>query len=368
MRKFFPRLLYICAALSWVILLWPNPITIFMAACFSCLTLPVYNYLRKKAIAWRELHLVKKNESRWKEFLLSLSRIAPVAAYSLFTCACFIMPIAVLALLVSPQALAGYNRLRELQASKFKLPPSWLELIDNAKKFIHEYPRIEKIINDGLDNIDNMFADAVGALVSQGFGFVGGTMNLLWLIFLFLTLTVLFSVYSPIIRNTLSRILQVPTTVLNRFILAVYKALKAIALGVCLVALIQGAMCGVAFAVVGISSPAFWGLLATIVAPIPMVGTALVWAPLAVSLWFSGNTVGAIGLTIWGGVFVAGADNFIRPFFLKQGIEASFFVLILSILCGLSVFGAVGLIVGPVLLAVGMCSYDVANVYYKKRF
>ncbi|MDE5833352.1 MAG: AI-2E family transporter [Desulfovibrio sp.] len=368
MRKFFPRLLYIAAVFSWVILLWPNPMTIFLAACFSCLTLPVYRYLRKKAIAWRSSALVKTPASRWMRILAALARAMPVFAYSLFVCACLIIPVAALALLVSPQALAGYNKLRELQASNFKLPPSWTEHIDHIKEVIHEYPRVEKIIKDAFANLDSLFDDAIGILVSQGFGVVGSTMNALWIIFLFLTLTVLFSVYAPVIRKVTSRILQLPSSILSRFITSVHKALKAITLGICLVALIQGFMCGVAFAVVGISQPAFWGLLATIVAPIPMIGTALVWAPLAISLWFSGNTVGAVGLAIWGGVFVASADNFIRPFFLKQGIEASFFVLILSILCGMTMFGAMGLVVGPILLAVGMCAYDVANAYYEKRY
>lgn len=368
MRKFFPRLLYAIAALSWVLLLWPNPMTIFLAACFSCLTLPVYKYLRKKAILWRSGVLLKKPKSRWIKFLLGLSRISPIIAYSAFVSACFIIPVAALALLVSPQAVAGYNKLRELQASNFSLPPSWTEYIDHIKAIIHEYPRIEKIINDNLAYIDSLFDDAVSILVSQGFGFVGSTMNALWLIFLFITLTALFSVYAPVIRKVASRILQLPTPVISSFIVAVHKALKAIALGICLVALIQGTMCGLAFAVVGISQPAFWGLLATIVAPIPMIGTALVWAPLALSLWFSGNAFSALCLAIWGGVFVSSADNFIRPFFLKQGIEASFFVLILSILCGLSMFGPVGLVVGPILLAIGMQAYGVANVYYEKRF
>ena len=58
--------------------------------------------------------------------------------------------------------------------------------------------------------------------------------------------------------------------------------------GIVFVALVRGALCGIAFAVAGINQPAFWGMLATLVAPIPAIGTALVWLPLCLSLWFSG--------------------------------------------------------------------------------
>ena len=73
----------------------------------------------------------------------------------------------------------------------------------------------------------------------------------------------------------------------------------------------------------------------------------------------------AVGLALWGTLAVAGVDNVMRPFFLRQGINAPFLVLVLAILCGLSAFGAVGLIAGPVILAFAMQAVDEANRYYR---
>lgn len=360
-----PRLLYLIAGLTWFMLLWPNPVTIFLAACFSSLTIPIYRHLRKRATRWRARVSRREPRNRLTGFLIKLSHAMPVFVYTLFVISCLFVPVATLALLVSPQALAGYTRLRELQASNFKLPPHWMEYIQAAKRTLAEYPRIEKIINDGIANLDSMFSDAIGILVSQGFGFVGSTMNILWLTFLFLTLTVLFSVHASLIRKISGRLLHMPPSLLGSFLESIHRALRAITLGILFVALVQGALCGIGFAVAGVSQPAFWGLLATIVAPIPMVGTALVWGPLCISLWFSGKTMAAVGLALWGALFVSGVDNVLRPFFLRQGIEASFFVLILSILCGLAVFGGVGLVAGPVLLAIGMRAYEEGDKYYR---
>ena len=73
----------------------------------------------------------------------------------------------------------------------------------------------------------------------------------------------------------------------------------------------------------------------------------------------------AVGLALWGMLAVAGVDNVLRPLFLRQGINAPFFVLILAILCGLASFGPVGLIAGPVLLSFAMQAVEEANHFYK---
>lgn len=96
-----------------------------------------------------------------------------------------------------------------------------------------------------------------------------------------------------------------------------------------------------------------------------MVGTALVWLPLCLSLWFTGKTMAAVGLALWGMLAVAGVDNVLRPLFLRQGINAPFFVLIIAILCGLASFGPVGLIAGPVLLAFAMQAVEEGNRIYQ---
>lgn len=359
------RILYLLSALSWVVLLWPNPVTIFLSACLALLTIPWYRRLRLKASRWRRKLLKVQNPGRWDRMLIAISSWLPEAGYTCSLLCSIFIPVAVVVLLVSPQAMSGLARLRELRAKNFEMPPTWVDYFNSFRDYLGEYPRIEKLLNDAFANIDVLISDAAGMLVSRSFGFVGSTMTLFWLVFLFITLTVLFVVYGGMLRKISCRIFKIPTSLMRRFISAIHRALKAIMLGIVLVALIQGALCGIGFAVAGVNQPAFWGMLACFVAPIPTVGTALVWLPLCISLWFSGATMAAVGLALWGAIFVSSVDNLLRPFFLKQGIQASFFVLILSILCGISVFGIIGLIAGPVALAFGMQAYEEANCYYR---
>ena len=101
-----------------------------------------------------------------------------------------------------------------------------------------------------------------------------------------------------------ARIFHLHPLVLHRFIEAIRNALRGIFMGIIFVAIIQGFLCGVGFAIVGYKQFAFWGLLASFVAPIPTVGTALVWGPLSLQLWFSGQTVEAVTLVLWGVIIV----------------------------------------------------------------
>ena len=178
-------------------------------------------------------------------------------------------------------------------------------------------------------------------------------MTAVWLAFLFVVLAGLGVVYAPTLHKLTLRVTQLPEASLNRFILTLRNALRAVFIGLIFVPIIQGTLTGVGLRLVGVSEPAFWGLLAAFAAVIPVVGTALVWAPLALVLWIQGSPGAALGLAAWGSIVVAGSDNLVRPYLLKTGIEAPMFVLLLSILCSMAALGFVGLVAGPVLVALG---------------
>ena len=365
MQHALPRIFYILAVLSCVLLLHQNPTTLFMAACFSCLTLPLYRRLACNAS--RNKHRRDKGfDPAGQPFWHRCCHwMKPAYAYVGIIVAALLVPVSAVILLVIPQASAGLARLRELQANNFQLPPEWVEQIQRIRSHIESFPQLHKMLDEGIAYVESTFSDIIGVLVTRSFGFLGGTMTVLWTTLLFFILTALFSFYARDIRLVACRIFHLPPACMHRFVHAVHRALRAIMRGIVLVAVAQGLLCGIGFAVAGIKQPAFWGMLATFVAPIPFVGTALVWLPLCVSLWFTGKTVAAAGLALWGALAVAGIDNVLRPLFLQQGIRAPFFVLILSILCGIGSFGPVGLIAGPVLLAFAMQALHEGDCCYR---
>jgi predicted PurR-regulated permease PerM len=361
MTDFLPRIFYLLASLAWCLLLWRHPTCVFTAACLACLTLPFYRRLREKS-------RLRRRDARRNPGLKSLLlRKAPLCIYMLSLLAAMLIPVATLFLLVAPQASSGMHRLRELQANHFQIPQEWLAPLQQWRSSLAEYPRIEKMLDDFFQHLDALLNDGANMLLSWSFDLLGGTMTVLWTFFLFFTMTVLFSLYARKIRAIAGRMFRLPQSLLKRFTAATNRALRAVMLGIVLVAVIQGLLCGIGFAVAGFKNAAFWAALATFTAPVPLIGTAVIWLPLSLSLWFTGKTMAATGLILWGITGVAMADNLLRPMFLRHGIKTSFLVLITAILCGLNSFGAVGLIAGPVLLALAIQAVEESDRFYTRR-
>jgi len=131
-----------------------------------------------------------------------------------------------------------------------------------------------------------------------------------------------------------------------------------------IIAAIQGTLGGVAFAVTGFPTPLFWGVLIGFFSLVPVVGSALIWVPAAGWLGFSGHWGKAIVvLAICGGV--AGvADNIVRPLLLRNRTRLNELLLFISVLGGLEVFGLLGLVAGPTIVAAAM---GVFRVYMAHR-
>ena len=130
------------------------------------------------------------------------------------------------------------------------------------------------------------------------------------------------------------------------------------------IAVMQGVLGGLAFTLGGISSPIFWAVLIAFFSLVPVVGSALIWVPGALYLAFSGHWGKAIVVAaICGGV--AGlADNIVRPLLLRNRTHLNELLLFLSVLGGLQVFGLLGLVIGPTVVAAAM---GVFRVYAEHR-
>ncbi|HSC44919.1 MAG TPA: AI-2E family transporter [Candidatus Acidoferrum sp.] len=131
-----------------------------------------------------------------------------------------------------------------------------------------------------------------------------------------------------------------------------------------LIAAIQGALGGLAFAVVGLGTGIFWGVLMGFFSLVPVVGSALIWVPAAIWLMATGHVgKGILVIGICGGV--AGvADNIVRPLLLRNRTHLNELLLFISVLGGIEVFGLLGLVAGPTIVAAAM---GVFRVYTEHR-
>jgi len=125
---------------------------------------------------------------------------------------------------------------------------------------------------------------------------------------------------------------------------------RAVVFGTGVTVLVQGALVGLAFLITGLSSPLVFGVLAALLALLPFGGTALVWIPAVFVL---------IGQDRWGmaicmlaiGVLSSSIDNFLRPLLISGRAEVGTLTVFVGVLGGTAAFGLIGLILGPVILA-----------------
>lgn len=114
---------------------------------------------------------------------------------------------------------------------------------------------------------------------------------------------------------------------------------------------VHGAIGALAFAATGIQSPVFWGVLMGFFSFIPMIGTALIWVPLALSLILGGHLVAGIILAIICSVIVGLIDNFVRPLMISGRAEMNMLLVLIGVLGGIEVFGLLGVVLGPIVIA-----------------
>lgn len=122
--------------------------------------------------------------------------------------------------------------------------------------------------------------------------------------------------------------------------------------GVVTIAALQGVLGGISFWLLGVPSPLLWAVLMTFVCMIPLLGSFLVWLPLSIYLMTTGQWTKAVILIIWGALVISTIDNFLRPRLIRNQTRLHELFVFFSVLGGISVFGLLGIVLGPVVLAI----------------
>ena len=187
-------------------------------------------------------------------------------------------------------------------------------------------------------------------LVSSGSTFVMGALGTA--VSFVLMLFVLFFVLrdGPAVAQQVVRMLPIEDRRRARLGQHLTDVTRAVFLGIGLTALVQGILVGVGFWIAGLPSPLVFGVVATLVALIPMVGSALVWVPGVLFLAARGEYGHAIFLAVWGAVVVGMVDNFLRPMLISGRADVPTLAVFVGVMGGLAAFGFIGLFLGPIVL------------------
>jgi predicted PurR-regulated permease PerM len=125
----------------------------------------------------------------------------------------------------------------------------------------------------------------------------------------------------------------------------------AVVHGCLVVGMIQGFLAGLAYWVLGVPYALVWGVVTAFFALLPVGGSTIVTIPASIYLFLQGDIIRGVLLLIWALGVVGTVDNVVKPIFIGSRLKLPILFLFFGILGGLTVFGALGLILGPVLLA-----------------
>jgi predicted PurR-regulated permease PerM len=198
-----------------------------------------------------------------------------------------------------------------------------------------------------------------GAIAGRTLGFVGGAVGFVVEIFFVIFTMYYFFRDGERMREALYSIMPLDDRRAHEIIDRTQEVISASVYGVLVIALIQGALGGIAFWVLGLPSPLLWGVVMVFLSMIPMAGAFVVWVPAALYLVATGHWGKAIVLAVWGTLVIGSVDNFLRPKLVGEKTRLHELLIFFSVLGGLQVFGVIGLVLGPVVVAITIALLDV---------
>ncbi len=127
--------------------------------------------------------------------------------------------------------------------------------------------------------------------------------------------------------------------------------LRATVKGNLVVALVQGALGGLAFWALGVNAALLWAVLMAVLSLLPAVGAGLVWGPVAIWLLATGETWQGVGLMLYGVLVIGLVDNVLRPLLVGKDTGMPDYLVLISTVGGIAVMGINGFVIGPVIAA-----------------
>ncbi|HVZ44996.1 MAG TPA: AI-2E family transporter [Ramlibacter sp.] len=324
------------ATLLFALVLWP----FFGALCWALFIAIVFWPLHR--------HLKKRMGGRG-----SLA-----AAASLFTILTIvILPVVLIVAQITQEATVFVGRMR---SGEFSIATWWQRALDALPQWLRG-----TLDNFGLadlgelqDRLLSVLGDSGHEITSRAFSI--GHFTLAFVLGFFVMVYVLFFLFRDGERLAHEVARAVPLqphhtqTLFDQFA----RVVRATVRGGITVAVVHGALCGLAFAVLGVPQALLWGTAMAVLALLPAVGSPMIWGPVALWFFFNGAVVKAVGLAVWCVVVVGVADNFLRPLLVGRDTRIPEWLVLVATLGGIVVFGLNGFVIGPVIAAVFLVSWD----------
>jgi predicted PurR-regulated permease PerM len=330
-------LLVVAITLAFGLIVWPFFGAVFWAVILAILFAPLYRRLTASMGQRR-----------------TLAAIAAVAAIFVIV----ILPaVAVSALLLQE----GYGVYQRMQSGELDFGRYFQQILGVMPAWVSEFA-----VHLGLADLGAVQQKLASGLMS-GIQVVGaqavnvGQNTLDFVVNFFIMLYLLFfllrdgaGLYGKV-RGAIPLQQDLQRNLFGKFATVIRATIK----GSIVVAIVQGALGGLILWILGIKAPVFWGVLMAFLSLVPAVGTALVWAPVAVYFLVTGSVWQGIVLVAYGVLVIGLVDNVLRPILVGKDTKMPDYVVLVATLGGMAIFGLNGFVIGPVIAAMFIAVWDV---------
>ena len=145
------------------------------------------------------------------------------------------------------------------------------------------------------------------------------------------------------------------------------EVLRATVKGTFVVGIVQGTLGGLAFAALDIRAAVLWGVVMAVLSMLPIIGSALIWVPAAIILASDGQVGKAVALFVFGAIVISFVDNLLRPYLVGRDTKMPDYLVLLTTLGGLGLFGLSGFVLGPAVAAVFLASWALFSREFNRR-
>jgi predicted PurR-regulated permease PerM len=233
--------------------------------------------------------------------------------------------------------------------------------VATMREHLEQQPYVGPLVREATARfrLDEQIGNLGKALASRATGILSGSVGVLTQ--LGITLFILFFLYRDCGQalQALRKLLPLSNVEADRLFDRVGSTIAATVNGSLTVALVQALLAGTVYMILGVPGAVLWGAVTFITALVPVLGTFLVWAPIALYLAVTGSLAKALFLVIWGALVVGSVDNVLYPYLVGDKLRLHTVPTFFSVLGGITLFGPSGLILGPMALAITIALIDV---------
>jgi predicted PurR-regulated permease PerM len=331
------QILLVAVSLAFAWILWPYSGAVLWAAVLAIVFSPLFRRLSRSM--------------RHKRSLAALVTLLVIVAI-------VILPLTFLGALLAQEALNVYGRIQsgELNFAQyfrqvFEALPSWVtDLLDRFE--VTNRQVMEDRLSSGLVKTSQFIAARALSIGQNTFAFVVDMFIVLYLLFFLLRDG------DDLIRRIRSAMplhAEQQHDLFTKFTAVIRATVK----GNIVVAIVQGALGGLIFWFLEVRAPVLWGVMMAVLSLLPAVGAALIWLPVAIYFLVTGAIWQGVVLIAFGVLVIGLVDNVLRPILVGKDTKMPDYVVLISTLGGIAIFGLNGFVIGPVIAAMFMAVWDI---------